>query len=54
MGSIIYAECENCGFKKELNFGGNMMNFTINNPVPAILKKSDIFKNMNYFRTKEL
>ncbi|MGJ8744895.1 hypothetical protein [Polaribacter sp.] len=53
MGSIISAECENCGFKKEFNFGGNMMNFAINNPVPAIHKKSGIFRNVNYFRTQK-
>ena len=53
MGSNISAEFENCGFKKEFNFGGNMMNFAINNPVPAIHKKSGIFRNVNYFRTQK-
>ena len=53
MGSNISAEFENCGFKKGFIFGGNMMNFAINNPVPAIHKKSGIFRNVNYFRTQK-
>jgi hypothetical protein len=52
MGNIISAQCQACNFEKEFNFGGNMMDFTTNNPVPAIHKKSGIFRNVNYFRTK--
>jgi hypothetical protein len=53
MGNIISAKCQNCGFEKEFTFGGNMMDFITNTPVPAIHKKSGIFRNVNYSRTKE-
>lgn len=52
MGNIIKAKCTNCDFEREFNFGGNMMDFTTNNPVPAIHKVSGKFRNVNYFRTK--
>ena len=52
MGNIINAKCTNCDFEREFKFGGNMMDFTTNNPVPAIHKKSGKFRNVNYFISK--
>jgi hypothetical protein len=52
MGQSILATCTACIFKKEFKFGGNMMDFTTNNPVPAIHKISGKFRNVNYFKTR--
>ena len=53
MGTIIKAKCTHCNFEKDFSFGGNMMDFTTNNPVPAIHKGSGKFRNVNYYRTQE-
>ena len=53
MGNIIKAKCTHCNFDKDFNFGGNMMDFTVNNPVPAIHKKSGKFRKVNYFKQKD-
>lgn len=54
MGNLIKATCTHCDFEKDFNFGGNMMDFTVNNPVPAIHKKSGKFRNVNYFKQKDI
>ena len=54
MGNLIKATCTHCDFEKDSNFGGNMMDFTVNNPVPAIHKKSGKFSNVNYFKQKDI
>ena len=53
MGNIIKAKCTSCDFEKDFNYGGNMMDFTTNNPVPALHKISGKFKNVNYFKEKD-
>lgn len=53
MGKFIEAKCGACNFEKEFNFGGNMLDFKTNNPVPAIHKISGKFKNVNYLKHKE-
>jgi hypothetical protein len=53
MGNLIKATCIHCDFEKDFNFGGNMMDFAVNNPVPAIDKKSGEFSNLNYFKQKK-
>ncbi|WP_430929028.1 hypothetical protein [Polaribacter marinivivus] len=52
MGNLIKATCTHCDFEKDFNFGGNMMDFTTNNPVAAIHKISGKFRNVNYFISK--
>lgn len=53
MGNLIKATCTDCDFEKDFNFGGNMIDFTVNNPVPSIHKKSGKFRNVNYFKAKD-
>ena len=53
MGNIIKAKCTNCNFEKDFRFGGNRMNFTTVQMVPAIDKKTREFKNVNYLTEKE-
>jgi hypothetical protein len=53
MGNVIKAKCTTCDFEKKFSFGGNMIDFKTNNPVPALHKESGKFKNVNYFKTKE-
>jgi len=39
MGILLKAECDECGFNDETAFGGRMLNFKTNCPIPAIEKK---------------
>lgn len=48
MGSILTAICGGCGFKKEIFFGGGMLNFTTVCNVPAINKNTGEFIITNY------
>ncbi len=40
MGSILTAICRDCGFEKEICFGGGMLNFDTVCNVPAVNKKT--------------
>lgn len=40
MGSILKANCDKCGFEKEVWFGAGMKDFTTICNVPAITKKT--------------
>ena len=53
MGQTIKANCENCDFTTEFDFGGGMINFTFYTPVPAIEIKTGQFKNLNYKKLEE-
>lgn len=48
MGVLLKAICNECGFSAETFYGGNMMNFQHNCPVPAIELSTGEFKTVNH------
>lgn len=52
MGTIIASNCRICGHEIQFIFGGNMLNYRSNCPVPAINTITGNFENINYYEFK--
>lgn len=52
MGTILIANCVQCGFEEEFPYGGGMMDFESVCNVPAISKNTGHFVVRNYFEEK--
>ena len=53
MGQVVEAECQACNFTRKFKFGGNMLDFEYNCPVPVLNTKTGNFQNINYLKQKD-